>query len=83
MSLYFAEGCEGGLEEMKKHLQGLPLFQEDFRRIRIRRAYHQSCAQPGFRAEKKVPFLSISCFFPVFGAKKVSEKNPRSTLVRA
>ena len=32
--------------------------------------YHQSFAQPGFRAQKKAPFLAIFCLFPcVWGEK--------------
>ena len=42
----------------------------------FRREYHQSCAQPGFRAEKrKCHFWAFSVYFPVFGAEKGRKKN--------
>ena len=38
---------------------------------KLRREYHQSCAQPGFRAEqKRCHFWAFSAYFPVFGARK-------------
>ena len=41
----------------------------------IRREYHQSCAQPAFRAEKKrCRFRAFSAHSPVFGAKKGRKK---------
>ena len=50
----------------------------------FRREYHQSCAQPGFRADKKkVPFWASSAYFPVFGGKKGRKKTRAQPLVRA
>ena len=47
----------------------------------FRREYHQSFAQPGFRAEgKKGNFRPFSADFTVFGAKKGKKKKTRSTL---
>ena len=41
----------------------------------VRREYHQSCAQPGFPAEKKrCHFWASSAYFPVFGEKKGRKK---------
>ena len=50
---------------------------------KLRREYHQSFAQLGFRAEKKVPFLTISCLYQVFWTIYRRKEDLRSTLVRA